>query len=216
MKTLQSLLMTGLVLSLSSVMGQNAETVNKASVVEKKTVTATNPEKDTRSGAEIKTAKTGTYQKAEKSQATKLKPAGSKRKPKTKKERLEMEASNGGKAGSPVTPVLDSFKPGADGFIEVNHGDIEVFLKRLGDGRFKIESFTLVYTQNGVVKRIVNNSSVISDEIQNTLKGFPVGQTFSIEDVKGTTRNGKEITVPVSKFRIKANNAEASRPIQKN
>ena len=38
-------------------------------------------------------------------------------------------------------------------------------LLRLGDGRFKIESFTLVYTQNGVVKRIVNNSSVISDEI---------------------------------------------------
>jgi len=207
--------MAGLVLVLNSAMAQNAETSDKATVKKKTTTTVITAKKETKTETGKVTAKTGTYQKAVKSQATNSKTTTTKRKPKTRKERLEMEAAANGKTKTSETPLLDSFKTGPDGYIEVNHSDIQSFLNRIGGEKLKVQSFTLVYTQNGVTKRMVNNSSVISDEIQNTLKGFPVGQIFSIEDVKGVARNGREITAPVSKFRIKANGSATTQAVQK-
>ncbi|HBZ66388.1 MAG TPA: hypothetical protein DEO70_06070 [Bacteroidales bacterium] len=216
MNTVKTLLLAGLVLVLNSVMAQNAETSDKATVKKKTTATVITTKEQTKSDTGKVTAKTGTYQKTVKSQATKSKTSTTKRKPKTRKERLEMESADNAKTKSPETPLLDSFKPGTDGYIEVNHSDIQSFLNRIGGEKLKVQSFTLVYTQNGVTKRMVNNASVISNEVQNTLKGFPVGQIFSIEDVKGVTRNGREITAPVSKFRIKANGSATTQAVQKN
>lgn len=200
MKAFRLFIVAGLAIAFTGATAQNAETSDKTQTATKPVSPTTVIKKETKSETTSATVKSGSYQKVEKQSAT---TTGSKstRKPKTKKERLEMEAASGTQASQ--GGVLANFTPGPDGYIEVGRDDIQSFVSKMGDGRLKVKSFTLVYLQNGSAKKIVNNSNEIGDEVRDALKGFGVGQTFSIEDVKGVTRNGREITLPVYKFRIK-------------
>lgn len=184
-----------------SLMAQTAEKDDKAPLAKPQTQ-VTSPQKETKSQTTSTTGKTGTYQKATKQSGAKAN--GTKgRKPKTKKERLAMEAAAKANARQKTEGVMGSLKPGADGYIEVGHADVESFIARLGYGKIKIKSFTLGYSQEGKEKKIVNSSAVISSEVQETIKEFKAGQTFFIENAKGVTRDGNEITIPVQKFRMK-------------
>jgi len=211
MNALKSLLTAGLVISLGLTMAQTTETSGKEPVA-KPPATVTTVKKETKSPAGTTTGKTGTYQKAEKQTATGSK-AKTTKKPKTKKERLEMEAA--AKAGTQPATHGTTFKPGADGFVEVTRNDLQTLVDRMGEGKLKIKSFTLVYTQHGITKKLLNNTREITPEVRQAVDGFPVGQTFTIEDAKGATRDGREMQLPVTRFRIKQSAEAAPATIQR-
>lgn len=211
MNRLKSLLTAGLVVSVGFTMAQTAESSEKKPVA-KPPATVTTVKKETKSPTGSATGKTGTYQKAEKHTATGSTSKTGK-KPKTRKERLEMEAA--ARARTQPGTQGTTFEPGADGFVEVTRNDLQTLVDRMGEGRLKIKSFTLVYTQNGVTKELRNSTREITPEVRQAVDRFAVGQTFSIEDAKGVTREGREIAVPVTRFRIKQGNETAPEALQK-
>jgi hypothetical protein len=184
-----------------SLMAQTSETSDKATEAKQQSqVTA--PKKETKSQSGTTTGKTGTYQKATK-QTNAASAGKTGRKPRTKKERLEMEAAAKAGALQNAGGQQGSFQPGPDGFIEISHADAESFIARIGMGKVKIKSFSLLFTKNGKQETIENASSSVTGEVKEAVKGFTAGQTFFIENARGVTREGREVTLPTQKFRMK-------------
>ncbi len=219
-------LMTGLILiatlslSAQTTEVKPADIKKKAIKKEKVTQPSTSDTKGTAVKTEVKQSAKSTEVKGTKSekgsskkgtikedvkQSTSVTPAVNPvtgKKPKTKKEKQEMEIKARQAADEAKAKAEAGKNTVASGVKLVSRTQVESFEEVLTKGNFKIKSFTLTCKVNGVVKSYKSSDGEITKEMKQAVSQLKKGEQFTLENVKVHTRKGLEKTIDKQVYQL--------------
>ena len=124
------------------------------------------------------------------------------KKPKTKKEKQEMEIKARQAADEAKAKAEAGKNTVASGVKLVSRTQVESFEEVLTKGNFKIKSFTLTCKVNGVVKSYKSSDGEITKEMKQAVSQLKKGEQFTLENVKVHTRKGLEKTIDKQVYQL--------------
>lgn len=219
-------LMTGLILiatlslSAQTTEVKPADIKKKAIKKEKVTQPSTSDTKGTAVKTEVKQSAKSTEVKGTKSekgsskkgtikedvkQSTSVTPAVNPvtgKKPKTKKEKQEMEIKARQAADEAKAKAETGKNTLASGVKPISRSQVESFEEVLTKGNFKIKSFTLTCKVNGVGKSYKSSDGEITKEMKQAVSQLKKGEQFTLENVKVHTRKGLEKTIDKQVYQL--------------
>ncbi len=124
------------------------------------------------------------------------------KKPKTKKEKLELEQKAKQAAEEANSKKENSNSGLQSGVKPVSRNQIENFEDFLGKANFKILGFTLACKVNGVIKSYKSLNGLVSSEMKKAISQLKKGEQFTLENIKIYTRKGVEKTIPKQVYQL--------------
>lgn len=124
------------------------------------------------------------------------------KKPKTKKEKLELE-QKAKQAAEEANSKKENSNSGLQAGVKpVSRNQIENFEDLLGKANFKILGFTLACKVNGVIKSYKSLNGLVSSEMKKAISQLKKGEQFTLENIKIYTRKGVEKTIPKQVYQL--------------
>ncbi len=124
------------------------------------------------------------------------------KKPKTKKEKQEMEIKARQAADEAKAKAETGKNTLASGVKPISRSQVESFEEVLTKGNFKIKSFTLTCKVNGVGKSYKSFNGEITKEMKQAVSQLKKGEQFTLENVKVHTRKGLEKTIDKQVYQL--------------